>query len=290
MSLSIITPVILVVLFFFGIVGFLLVYFLWTGRKDSNGNAKIFGLGPAFVTLKLEGSKSISPDIKRLRFYLPSKQAISGLPLTSTLLTMSFPKGQMLPVIRPYTPISPADKQGYLDLLIKRYPTGKASTHLHSMAPGQTLLFMAALPGYSWKPNARRHITAIAGGSGISPIYQLVQGIMFNPEDRTAVTIVFGVRNDDDVIFEDQFNYWAEHYPNRFKAVYAVSQPTIESQHRKGYITKELLQEVIPLPKSQDTMAFVSGPPAMEKSLVGSWGTPGILQQLGFQKSQIHKF
>lgn len=179
-----------------------------------------------------------------------------------------------------------SDQRGHLDLLVKRYPNGKASTHLHSMAPGQTLLFMAAIKGYQWRQNAHKHIVLIAGGSGITPIYQLLQDIMLNPEDTTAVTLVFGVNNDEDVLFEAQFAQWAKLYPGRFKVVYAITNPTPGSPYRKGRITRELLQEVIAGPGSRVTMAFVSGPAAMEKALVGN----GILRELGFQRGQIHKF
>ena len=69
----------------------------------------------------------------------------------------------------PYTE-PPPDEPGYLELLVKKYPNGRASSHLHSLNPGDKLLFAAALKGYSWKPNSYSHITLIAGGAGITPI------------------------------------------------------------------------------------------------------------------------
>lgn len=43
------------------------------------------------------------------------------------------------PIIRPYTPISPSDKEGDFTFLIKRYEEGKMSQHIHGLKPGDSL-------------------------------------------------------------------------------------------------------------------------------------------------------
>ena len=57
------------------------------------------------------------------------------LPVASCVVTKSDTllddKGK--PVIRPYTPITPSDKQGELSILIKKYDTGKMSKHIFEM-------------------------------------------------------------------------------------------------------------------------------------------------------------
>jgi len=180
-----------------------------------------------------------------------------------------------------------SDEPGHIDLLVKQYPNGKASTHLHSMKPGDRLYFLAALKGHNWVPNKYPHVTMIAGGAGITPMFQLIQGILSNSEDKTRITLVFGVNTDADALFKLQFEDFERIYPGRFKAIYTVSNPIKDSQFRKGYVTKELLQEVIPAKEGKDTMIFVCGPPAMEAALTGKQA--GILKQLGYNKEQICK-
>jgi cytochrome-b5 reductase len=176
-------------------------------------------------------------------------------------------------------------------LLVKKYPNGKASTHLHSLVPGDKLLIVAPIKGYQWKANSYSHITLIAGGAGITPIYQLAKGILNNPSDKTAMTLIFGINSDDDVLLRDEFAGMEKDYPGRFKAVYSVSNPGPDSPFRKGKVTKALLEGVLPkLPDGEDTKIFLCGPPAMEAALAGSRGSEGILQQLGYRKSQIHRF
>ncbi|OHE93848.1 oxidoreductase NAD-binding domain-containing protein [Colletotrichum orchidophilum] len=264
--------------------------FVNSASAESTAPPKVFGAGPAFVSLSLESSEDVNHNTKRLRFKLPQREAVSGLSLTSAVLTMSWPEGRWLPVARPYTPVQPLDDAGYLELMVKKYPDGKQSTHIHSLTPGQKLLFALAIKGHQWKPNSYRHVTLIAGGAGITPLYQLAQGILRNPDDKTAITLVFGVNSDQDVLLKEEFEQFERDFPGRFRAVYTVSNPAANSSYRKGYVTKQLLEEVGAVPKNEDTKVFVCGPPAMEAALVGKRSAPGILQQLGYRKDQIHQF
>lgn len=123
----------------------------------------------------------------------------------------------------------------------------------------------------------------------MTPVYQLAQGILKNPQDKTAITLILGVNSDEDVLLKKEFDTFSKDFPGRFKAVYTVSHPSQGSPFRKGYVTKELLQEVLE-PNRQNTRVFVCGPPAMEASLVGQKLSPGILGQLGYSRDQIHLF
>ncbi|PWI69153.1 hypothetical protein PCL_01538 [Purpureocillium lilacinum] len=260
-------------------------------RADSPASPrKAFGGGPAFLSLPLESSELVNHNTKKLRFRLPEKDAVSGLTLTSALLTFSWPKDQWFPVVRPYTPVSSSDEPGHIDLLVKRYPDGKSSTHLHSLEPGQSLRFLAALKGPQWTPNQVPHVVLIAGGAGITPCYQLAQGILRNPDDRTAVTLVYGANSDADVLLREELTNWEKRFPGRFKAVYTVSRPVEGSKYRKGYVNEQLLREAVPGVGGNDTKVFVCGPPPMEKSLVGDRSTKGVLEELGYRKDQVTKF
>ncbi|KAI0595202.1 hypothetical protein F4775DRAFT_570551 [Biscogniauxia sp. FL1348] len=272
------------------------VYFKYTmsvAHADSAAPSKAFGSGPAFLSLHLESSELVNHNTKRLRFALPKPDAVSGLGISSALLTFSWPKGCYLPCVRPYTPISHPDEPGVLEFLVKHYPNGKQSGHLHSLQPGDALRFIVPIPGYRWTPNRHKEITLIAGGAGITPLYSLIQGILRDPRDQTRITLVFGVNTDEDVLLKKEFDDYERRFPDRFRAVYTVSRPVPGSPYRKGYVTKELLQEVAGGASpgtGSDAKVFVCGPPAMEAALVGTRKAPGILEQLGYTKAQIYKF
>ncbi|KAI1407612.1 ferredoxin reductase-like protein [Hypoxylon sp. FL1857] len=269
-------------------VGLYYMYMRSIVHADSGAPRRVFGSGPAFVSLELESTQVVNHNTKRLRFKFPEPDAVSGLTLTSALLTYSWPKGSTLPVVRPYTPIKDLDEPGALELLVKRYPNGKQSTHLHSLQPGDSLRFITRIPGYKWEPNKHSEIMLIAGGAGITPAYQLIRGILRNPDDHTKITLVFGVNTDADLLLRKEFEDYEARFPGRFNVTYTVSQPADNSPFRRGYVTKELLKQVAP--HSNDCKVFVCGPPPMENALVGSRREPGILEELGYRKDQIHKF
>lgn len=203
------------------------------------------------------------------------------------MLTASWPKGSWTPVARPYTPISSIDEPGKLELLVKHYPGGKQSTHLHSLKPGDSLLFAAALQSHQYEPNNVPHVTLIAGGCGVTPIYQLARGILSNPEDKTKVTLVYGANTEEDILLKKELDGIQKDFPGRFETLYAVSQPVEGSTIRKGRVSKELLAEVA---RPKDGKVFLCGPPAMEAALKGDRKTKGILEELGYGKDQIHSF
>jgi cytochrome-b5 reductase len=116
--------------------------------------------------------------------------------------------------------------------MVKQYFEGKSSTYLHSLVPGESLFFVTVLKGYPWTPKKYSHITLIAGGAGITPIFQLIQGVLRNPEDSTKITLVFGVNCDADVTKYTSFS-WGR----RFSTPLALACIYLGSRSCKSYIS-----------------------------------------------------
>jgi cytochrome-b5 reductase len=189
------------------------------------------------------------------------------------------------------------DQKGYLDLLVKRYPNGPMSEHLHSMEPNQRLDFKGPIPKYPWSPNKHTHIALIAGGTGITPMYQLIRAIFKNPDDKTKVTLVFGNIKEEDILLKREFEDLENTYPRRFRAFYVLNEPPRDWDMSKGMITKELLKTVLPEPKTENVKVFVCGPPGLYKAISGGKKSPadqgeleGYLKELGYSKDQVYKF
>ncbi|KZF25347.1 oxidoreductase NAD-binding domain-containing protein [Xylona heveae TC161] len=248
-----------------------------------------------FLTLRLESSQQVNDNTKRLRFQLPDPNSNAGLGLTSFILTFHKPANGWLPVIRPYTPINNFAEPGYIELLVKKYPNGRASSYLHSLKPGDTLNIRAPMNGFKWTPNEFESVNLIAGGAGITPMFQLIQGILKNPEDRTNIKLIFGVNSDKDLVLKDELDAFEKGFPDRFKVVYTVSNPAEGSPFREGKVTKELLRtELIGAKDGQATKIFLCGPPPMEASILGHKGwlstQKGALEELGYPSGKVHKF
>ena len=165
------------------------------------------------------------------------------------------------------------------------------------MNPGQLLSFKGPIPKYPWSANKHDHITLIAGGTGITPMYQLIRQIFKNPEDKTKVTLVFGNLTEEDILLKREFQHFEQEFPNRFRAFYTLNTPPDSWPYGKGHITKELLKTVMPEPKADNIKVFVCGPPGMYKAVSGTKNSPtdqgelsGILKELGYSQEQVFKF
>jgi cytochrome-b5 reductase len=187
--------------------------------------------------------------------------------------------------------------KGYLELLVKVYPSGPMSEHLHSMREGQMLSFKGPIPKYPWSPNKHEHITLIAGGTGITPMYQLIRAILKNPEDKTKISLVFGNVEERDILLKEELEGFENEFPQRFRCFYTLDKAPESWPYGKGVITKELLKTVIPDPNSKNIKIFVCGPPGMYKAISGAKVSPqdqgevsGILKELGYTKEQVYKF
>ncbi|RMD39848.1 hypothetical protein DV735_g5277, partial [Chaetothyriales sp. CBS 134920] len=266
--------------------------------SEAKGPKKLAWKG--FTELKLESAETVNHNVKRLTFSLPDKDAVTGLAPVTSLLTQHTPEGAFIPVFRPYTPISANDEPGQVTFLIKRYPGGKGSGKMHSLVPGDTIKFKP-LHEFDYKPNQYSHMTLIAGGSGITPIYQLTNAILNNPEDKTRITLVYANNTEEDILLRHEFDAIERKFPGRFQKVLTVKQKASGDGSRveTGYITKELLQKVVPA-RAQDerVKVLVSGPPAMTESIAGAKGgfgwtqgsLGGILKELGYKSDEVHKF
>ncbi|PVI05662.1 ferredoxin reductase-like protein [Periconia macrospinosa] len=268
------------------------------GGTSQPGKPAFTGGDQGFLSLKLDKSEIVNHNTKKLTFLLPEEDMDSGLHVASAVITKYKGPEMEKPVIRPYTPTSDVDQKGTVEFVIKKYPNGPMSEHLHNMEPGQRLDIKGPIPKYQWTPNKHEHVAMIAGGTGITPMWQVANAIFKNPEDKTKVTLVFGNISEEDILLKKELEHLENTYPRRFRAFYVLDNPPEQWQGGKGYVTKELLKTVLPEPKEGEKIKiFVCGPPPMYKAISGGKKSPsdqgelsGYLKDLGYSKDQVYKF
>jgi len=253
-----------------------------------------------FTELKLEKAEMVNHNVRKLTFALPDDESVTGLAPITSLLTRHTPEGAWIPVFRPYTPVSANDQAGYVTFMVKKYPNGKGSGKMHSMKPGDSLLFKP-LHEFDYKPNQYSAISCVVGGSGITPIYQLMRAILDNPKDKTKIALVYANNSEEDILLKNEFDELAQKFPDRFTRTYIVSKTTSgnEGDYQTGYVTKALLSQAMPHKMNErDVKVLVSGPPPMVDAVAGAKGgfgwtqgsLGGILSELGYTKEEVHKF
>ncbi|KAF4125187.1 cytochrome-b5 reductase, partial [Geosmithia morbida] len=232
-----------------------------------------------FVSLKLAEVEDVNHNTKKFRFELPEPDMVSGLTVASAVLAKY------------------KDSRGHLDLLVKAYPNGPMSNHIHNLQPGQTLDIKGPLPKYAWTENKHDHIALVAGGTGITPMYQLIRAIFNNPADKTKVTLVFGNVTEEDILLKKELRELENRYPQRFRAFYVLDKPPSGWSGHSGFINKDLLKTVLPEPKESNIKVFVCGPPGLMNTISGNKVSPkdqgeltGQLKELGYSPDQVYKF
>ncbi|KAK3074501.1 hypothetical protein LTR53_002983 [Teratosphaeriaceae sp. CCFEE 6253] len=249
--------------------------------------------------------EQVNHDTKKITFSLPGGDSqVSGIPFGSAILTSHWPAKGWFPIFRPYTPISAPDDRGTLQLLVKQYPNGRASSHLHSLTPGSTLTVRGPIPAYTWQRSPTpRELVLIAGGAGITPIYSMARGILSDPEDQTKIQMFWGVNGAKDIVLKNELEELERQYPGRLQVTYCVSGPEGKTgaadlgapgKYKQGYITSEVLREAITRAKlgsfgdAKGTKVFICGPPTMQEAIAGKTGWLG--GEYGLVKKEIHAF
>ncbi|OBA27014.1 ferredoxin reductase-like protein [Hanseniaspora valbyensis NRRL Y-1626] len=272
---------------------FKLPTFYKTVANESTDNTKALLGDGNWVDLKLSKIEQLSHDTKRFTFAFDDENKTSGLKVASCILAKYVtPKGSN--VIRPYTPTSDIDEKGSFDLVIKRYPDGKFGTHIHSLKEGDTVAFKGPILKWDWTPNAYKEVVLIGGGTGITPLYQIIHQVTKNPEDKTKIKLFYGNKTEEDILLKKELDSIAAKYPGQFEVKYYLdSIDESKKDFKKGFITKEDLSSVV----KKENHVFVCGPPPFMKAFSGPKKSPsdqgevtGVLSELGLTKDEVFKF
>lgn len=61
------------------------------------------------------------------------------------------------------------------------------------------------------------HAGMIAGGSGITPMYQVAQAILRDPHDATKISLIYANVAEEDILLRKEFDAWSQDHSGRFK-------------------------------------------------------------------------
>ena len=92
------------------------------------------------------------------------------------------------------------------------------SKHFAGMKVGDTLECKGPIVKLEYKPNMKASIGMVAGGTGITPMLQVIEEVLRNPADKTKLSLVFGNVTQDDILLKSRIDALAAKHPNQFKA------------------------------------------------------------------------
>ncbi|KAK4184035.1 hypothetical protein QBC35DRAFT_506802 [Podospora australis] len=231
-----------------------------------------------FQPLPLIRKDELGPSLYRLVFALPTPQTVLGLPTGQHVAIKAVVDGK--PVQRSYTPVSNDSDLGVLELVIRSYPegllTGKYLAHL---TPGKdSVLFRGPKGAMHYHRGLAKRIGMVAGGTGITPMYQVIRAICEDPEDTTQVSLVYANRTEGDIVLRKELEEFARRCPEKLRLWYMVDLAPEHGEwaYGTGHVTKEVLEDTMPTP-GEDAKVFLCGPPGMVNA------AKGILKGMGYE-------
>ncbi len=127
----------------------------------------------------------------------------------------------------------------------------------------------------------KKKIGMVAGGTGITPCYQVLQAAL-NGDDGTTLSLIFGNRTVDDILLKDELDQFKLNYPERFNLHYTVDvKPETTWGYSVGFVTADLIKQQLPAP-SQDTIILYCGPPPFENMMKTHLESLGYSAQMVF--------
>lgn len=275
-------------------------------------SAKIFD--HHFRAFKLGEVINLAEDVAIFRFLLPKPTDVFAMDPCSTLQG-SHRTGTNLveQVTRCYTPITPNGTQGYFDLLVKKQPEGRMTETLFGMEAGDSLLFRVQDYKLTYAANKWRHVGLIGGGTGITPLLQVIMYSLADPTDKTKLSLLYANQRESKILLRGTLDSYAAQSDGRFKVHYTIDRNEPGWNGMVGHINKQMIQSTMPAP-ARDIKILVCGPDKMLASLCGaafgvmkamSGSTPmqpaggnlqnfadveGIMGELGYDKEMLYRF
>jgi sulfite reductase subunit B len=153
---------------------------------------------------------------------------------------------------------SPSNKN-IIGLCIRK--AGDVTSAIHRLEEGSSLGIRGPLGnGFPIDEMKGNDILFIAGGLGLAPLRSLIYYVLEKREDFAKVTILYGAKSPDDILFADELESWKSR--GDIDLEITVDVPGADWSGKSGVITR-----LIPPLKlnPSNTYAMIVGPPVMYK-------------------------
>jgi ring-1,2-phenylacetyl-CoA epoxidase subunit PaaE len=177
-------------------------------------------------------------------------------------------------------PRSQARATGELRVASSSVTGGRMSNWLNqTVTAGDEIEVMTPLGGFTCptQPGTARHHVAIAAGSGITPVMALVTSALEDEPD-SRVTLVFGNRRTDSIMFLEELEDLKNRYPGRFHLIHVLSREVQDVELFSGRIDRDRLERLFAslIPVDQVDEWYLCGPFGMVETARELLGERGV--------------
>jgi ring-1,2-phenylacetyl-CoA epoxidase subunit PaaE len=168
---------------------------------------------------------------------------------------------------------------------VREVPGGAVSGWLvHKVRPGDVIEVQAPSGSFTPDLDAPAQHVAIAAGSGITPVLSIA-GSVLAAQDKATVTLLYGNRRNDSVMFADEIADLKDAYPERICLVHVLSREPQEVELFNGRLDAAKLRALLPV--------------TVDVAAVGHWWLCGpfglvedaieVLAELGVPRHRVHR-
>lgn len=180
-------------------------------------------------------------------------------------------------VTRPFSVSSaPHDTDnGILQITLRKMPGGYVSSWVwDNWKVGTEVKFDGAFGEGFWSSiRDTKHLVGIAGGSGITAFRSIAREMLVTNRPE-KFTILYGSKNENDIIFFDELNELAKNSDGAIEVFNILSESGEGWTGEKGFIDEKMIKKLVP--DWDHVSYFVSGPQPMYDFLDGEFAKMGI--------------
>jgi ring-1,2-phenylacetyl-CoA epoxidase subunit PaaE len=155
---------------------------------------------------------------------------------------------------------------------------------VHQVRPGDVVEVQAPSGAFTPDLDVPGQHVLIAAGSGITPLLSIA-GSVLAARDGSAVTLLYGNRRSDSVMFADEIADLKDAYPDRICLVHVLSREPQEVELFNGRLDAAKLRALLPV--TIDVAAvdhwWLCGPHRMVEDAIA------LLTELGVPRRRIHR-
>jgi phytoene dehydrogenase-like protein/ferredoxin-NADP reductase len=165
---------------------------------------------------------------------------------------------------RAYSLASAPGRLSTVEIVVRRVPRGfVAGWLIDHVREGDVLSVSGPEGDFVHNPlTDTDELVLLAGGSGIAPFRALVEDVL----DRGRpldLTLLYGTRSEQDVIFGERLRSLAARYPDRFRMALVVSEPGPDWEGQRGLLDADCVRRNVAEGDRARKTWFLCGPPEM---------------------------
>jgi ferredoxin-NADP reductase len=153
---------------------------------------------------------------------------------------------------------APSDEFLTITTRINQVKSSSFKKALTRLVPGQELTMSEPMGDFVLPKLIQTPLVFVAGGIGITPYHSILNWLIGTHAKR-PIQLIYGVRNEDDIIFQDTFREAGQHVS------VVVESPSSAWGGERGSLSAEL---ILGLTKpTADSLIYVAGPEPMTEAL-----------------------